>query len=141
MLCEVSASGQRDKPLWNLPINRMPSGVISRITWLPYPWNNVPSNNSCSIDRLPPVLTVPPRVWIENQLEGVYEGQTVTLACHSEAFPRPITYWTRPTDQTIINGWYTLRKSRGSISRVKKKNKKNKIRKTIYLLYYILIFF
>ena len=43
-------------------------------------------------------------VWIENQLVGAYEGQTFTLECHSEAYPRPITYWTRPSNETIANG-------------------------------------
>lgn len=43
-------------------------------------------------------------VWIENQLVGAYEGQTLTLECHSEAYPRPITYWTRPSNETIANG-------------------------------------
>jgi len=43
-------------------------------------------------------------VWIENQLVGAYEGQTVTLECNSEAHPSPITYWTRPSNETIANG-------------------------------------
>ncbi|CAK9813303.1 Leucine-rich repeat and immunoglobulin-like domain-containing nogo receptor-interacting protein 3 [Anthophora plagiata] len=43
-------------------------------------------------------------VRIENQLVGAYEGQTLTLECHSEAYPRPITYWTRPSNETIANG-------------------------------------
>lgn len=43
-------------------------------------------------------------VFIENQLVGAYEGQTLTLECHSEAHPSPITYWTRPTNETIANG-------------------------------------
>lgn len=43
-------------------------------------------------------------VWIENQLVGAYEGQSLTLECHSEAHPSPITYWTKPTNETIANG-------------------------------------
>lgn len=43
-------------------------------------------------------------VWIENQLVGAYEGQTLTLECRSEAHPSPITYWTRPSNETIANG-------------------------------------
>jgi len=43
-------------------------------------------------------------VWIENQLVGGYEGQTVTLECRSEAHPSPITYWTKPSNETIANG-------------------------------------
>jgi len=48
--------------------------------------------------------TVQPMVWIENQLVGAYEGQTVTLECNSEAHPSPITYWTKPSNETIANG-------------------------------------
>lgn len=47
---------------------------------------------------------VPPMVWIENQLVGAYEGQTLILECHSEAYPRPITYWTKPSNETIVSG-------------------------------------
>ncbi|XP_066591591.1 lachesin-like isoform X2 [Prorops nasuta] len=51
------------------------------------------------------VLTVhfQPMVSVENQLIGAFDGQTLILECHSEAFPRPITYWTRPTNETITN--------------------------------------
>ncbi|XP_060814585.1 lachesin-like isoform X3 [Bombus pascuorum] len=45
-----------------------------------------------------------PMVWIENQLVGAYEGQTLVLECHSEAYPTAITYWTRPSNETITNG-------------------------------------
>ncbi|XP_020706786.1 lachesin-like [Athalia rosae] len=62
--------------------------------------NGVPPTVS---KRIVLIVHFPPRVWIENQLVGVYEGQTVTLTCHSEAFPRPIAYWTRPTNQIIVN--------------------------------------
>ena len=47
-------------------------------------------------------------VWIENQLVGAYEGQTLVLECHSEAYPTAITYWTRPSNETITNGTKTL---------------------------------
>ncbi|XP_053974465.1 lachesin-like isoform X3 [Hylaeus volcanicus] len=51
------------------------------------------------------VLTVhfQPMVWIENQLVGAYEGETLKLECRIEAYPRPITYWTRPLNKTITN--------------------------------------
>lgn len=48
--------------------------------------------------------TVPPMVWIENQLVGAYEGQNLILECRSEAHPSPITYWTKPSNETITNG-------------------------------------
>ncbi|XP_046590368.1 neurotrimin-like isoform X1 [Neodiprion virginianus] len=62
--------------------------------------NGVPPTVS---KRIVLIVHFPPKVWVGKQLEGVYEGQTVTLACRSEAFPRPITYWTRPTNEIIIN--------------------------------------
>ncbi|XP_053974464.1 lachesin-like isoform X2 [Hylaeus anthracinus] len=46
---------------------------------------------------------VQPMVWIENQLVGAYEGETLKLECRIEAYPRPITYWTRPLNKTITN--------------------------------------
>lgn len=47
-------------------------------------------------------------VWVENQLVGAYEGQSLTLECRSEAHPSPITYWTKPTNETIANGEQTF---------------------------------
>lgn len=32
-------------------------------------------------------------LWIQNQMVGAYEGQQVTLDCHTEANPKPIVYW------------------------------------------------
>ncbi|KAL6422420.1 hypothetical protein ACFW04_010623 [Cataglyphis niger] len=83
-----------------------PELEITRITRLhmgPYlciASNGVPPTVSKRI-----LLTVhfQPMVWIENQLVGAYEGQSLTLECHSEAHPSPITYWTKPTNETIAN--------------------------------------
>ncbi|XP_018347491.1 PREDICTED: neurotrimin-like [Trachymyrmex septentrionalis] len=83
-----------------------PELEITRITRLhmgPYlciASNGVPPTVSKRI-----LLTVhfQPMVWIENQLVGGYEGQTVTLECRSEAHPSPITYWTKPSNETIAN--------------------------------------
>ena len=41
---------------------------------------------------------------IPNQLVGAYEGQDVTLECHSEAYPKSINYWTRETGDIIVPG-------------------------------------
>lgn len=54
------------------------------------------------------LFAVQPMVWIENQLVGAYEGQTLVLECHSEAYPTAITYWTRPSNETITNGMQIL---------------------------------
>jgi len=47
-------------------------------------------------------------VWIENQLVGAYEGQSLILECRSEAHPSPITYWTKPSNETIANGEHRI---------------------------------
>ena len=40
------------------------------------------------------VTSVPPMFWIPSQREAVYLGQaSVTVECHSEAFPKSINYW------------------------------------------------
>ncbi|KAF7386170.1 hypothetical protein HZH68_013302 [Vespula germanica] len=62
---------------------------------------------ACSLKTLKVVLLLadflPPMVWIEKQLVGAYEGKVLVLECQSEAYPKPISYWTRPTNETITN--------------------------------------
>jgi hypothetical protein len=43
-------------------------------------------------------------IWIQNQLVGAYEGQKMTLECHSEAYPKSINYWTREKGEIIAQG-------------------------------------
>ncbi|XP_043259046.1 lachesin-like [Colletes gigas] len=62
--------------------------------------NGVPPTVS---KRIVLVVHFQPMVWIENQLVGAYEGQTLVLECCSEAFPGPVTYWTRPWNETIAS--------------------------------------
>ena len=39
-------------------------------------------------------ILVPPMFWIPSQREAVFVGQeSVTVECHSEAFPKSINYW------------------------------------------------
>lgn len=45
-------------------------------------------------------------IWIQNQLVGAYEGQQITLECHSEAFPKSINYWTDDTGEIIPQSKY-----------------------------------
>ncbi|XP_017779903.1 PREDICTED: neurotrimin-like, partial [Nicrophorus vespilloides] len=52
--------------------------------------NGIPPSVS---KRIMLVVHFPPMIWIQNQMVGAYEGQQVTLDCHSEAFPRSINYW------------------------------------------------
>ena len=48
--------------------------------------------------------TVPPMLWIPNQLEAAYIGQDVMLECHIEAYPKSINYWTTAKGDMIISG-------------------------------------
>ncbi|XP_051175236.1 lachesin-like [Leptopilina boulardi] len=76
---------------------------VSRLHMGPYlciASNGVPPTVS---KRIVLIVHFPPMVWIENQLVGAYEGQALILECHSEAFPRPITYWTKPTNDTLVS--------------------------------------
>nr|XP_027211353.1 MAM domain-containing glycosylphosphatidylinositol anchor protein 1-like [Penaeus vannamei] len=44
-----------------------------------------------------------PVLWIPNQLVGVALGMSVTLECHTEAFPRSINYWTDDKGKMILS--------------------------------------
>ncbi|XP_026292997.1 lachesin-like isoform X1 [Frankliniella occidentalis] len=48
--------------------------------------------------QFPPMLSIP------NQLEGAYVGQDVKLACHTEAYPHSINYWTTERGDMIVSG-------------------------------------
>ncbi|KAJ9583249.1 hypothetical protein L9F63_022406, partial [Diploptera punctata] len=37
--------------------------------------------------------TVSPMIWVPNQLVGAPAGTNVTIDCHTEAYPRAISYW------------------------------------------------
>ncbi|XP_043279848.1 neurotrimin-like [Venturia canescens] len=95
-------------PNWREAVTstRGPELEITRVTRLhmgPYlciASNGVPPTVS---KRIVLVVHFQPMVWIENQLVGAYEGQTLILECHSEAYPRPITYWTKPSNETIVS--------------------------------------
>lgn len=43
-------------------------------------------------------------IWIQNQLVGAQEGQSVTLECMSEAYPKSVDYWTKDKTTIISNG-------------------------------------
>ncbi|XP_015113468.1 protein amalgam [Diachasma alloeum] len=62
--------------------------------------NGVPPSVS---KRILLIVHFSPMIQVENQLIGAYENQTLVLECNSEAYPRPIAYWTRPTNETIVN--------------------------------------
>ncbi|KAK0078897.1 hypothetical protein PV325_001989 [Microctonus aethiopoides] len=62
--------------------------------------NGVPPSVS---KRIVLIVHFSPMIYVENQLIGAYEGQTLVLECHTEAYPRPIVYWTKPTNDTVMN--------------------------------------
>nr|XP_018912263.1 PREDICTED: protein amalgam-like [Bemisia tabaci] len=63
--------------------------------------NGVPPSVSKRI-----MLTVefPPMIWIQSQLVAAYQGQRLVLECHSEAYPKSISYWTRERGEVITYG-------------------------------------
>ncbi|XP_018326046.2 lachesin [Agrilus planipennis] len=52
-------------------------------------------------NRIPPSVSkriivdveFPPMIWVPNQLVGAPAGKDVTIDCHTEAYPRAISYW------------------------------------------------
>ena len=48
--------------------------------------------------------------WIPSQREAVYRGQeSVTVECHSEAFPKSINYWVNSRGQMLVSSESWLR--------------------------------
>lgn len=47
--------------------------------------------------------TVPPMIWVPNQLIGASVGEEVTLECATEAFPLSLNYWTKDDTFMIVN--------------------------------------
>lgn len=56
-------------------------------------------------------------IWIQNQLVGAYEGQQMTLECHSEAYPKSINYWTREKGEIVPQSKWLARKIPTTITR------------------------
>ncbi|XP_026466659.1 lachesin-like isoform X1 [Ctenocephalides felis] len=62
--------------------------------------NGVPPSISKRVQlrvQFPPMLSIP------NQLEAAFQGQDVTLECHTEAYPASINYWTTERGDMIIS--------------------------------------
>ncbi|XKL68974.1 hypothetical protein PGB90_006743 [Kerria lacca] len=62
--------------------------------------NGVPPSVS---KRIMLIVNFPPMIWIQNQLIGAYEGQQLTLECHSEAYPKSINYWSKGDVIAYVN--------------------------------------
>ncbi|KAJ9579997.1 hypothetical protein L9F63_004380, partial [Diploptera punctata] len=81
-------------PVFNITrVNRLHMGAYLCIAS-----NGVPPTVS---KRVMLIVHFPPMIWIQNQLVGAYEGQQMTLECHSEAYPKSINYWTREKGEII----------------------------------------
>ncbi|XP_044726901.1 limbic system-associated membrane protein-like [Chrysoperla carnea] len=86
-----------DGPIFNITrVNRLHMGAYLCIAS-----NGVPPSVS---KRIMLIVHFPPMIWIQNQLVGAYEGQQLTLECHSEAYPKSINYWTRDKGEIVPQG-------------------------------------
>lgn len=45
-------------------------------------------------------------VWIQNQLVGAFVGDSLSIECHVEAFPKPINYWSSENGNLVTQGKY-----------------------------------
>ncbi|XP_050440686.1 neurotrimin-like isoform X3 [Adelges cooleyi] len=85
-----------DGPLLNLTrVSRVHMGAYLCIAS-----NGVPPSVS---KRIMLVVNFPPMIWIKNQLIGAAVGQSLTLECLSEAYPKSINYWTREAGEIIAH--------------------------------------
>lgn len=50
------------------------------------------------------LLTVPPVITIRNQLVGAGLGTDLVLECETEAYPKPVSYWSRETGEIVPVG-------------------------------------
>lgn len=46
-------------------------------------------------------------IWVPNQLVGAPAGTNVTVDCHTEAFPRAISYWVYEGQMVLTTGKHT----------------------------------
>ncbi|KAK0079050.1 hypothetical protein PV325_001790, partial [Microctonus aethiopoides] len=60
--------------------------------------NGVPPSVS---KRIMLIVHFSPMIWIQNQLVGARVGQSMTLECQSEAYPKSINYWTKDKAEII----------------------------------------
>lgn len=47
---------------------------------------------------------VPPVITIRNQLVGAALGTDLVLECETEAYPKPVSYWSRETGEIVPVG-------------------------------------
>ncbi len=62
-----------------------------------------PILNCCQFGLIYNFVSVPPMIWIPNQLIGASIGGEVTLDCNTEAFPLSLNYWTKEDNYMIVS--------------------------------------
>ncbi|KAJ1521659.1 hypothetical protein ONE63_003305 [Megalurothrips usitatus] len=66
--------------------------------------NTVPPTVS---KRITVDVEFPPMIWVPNQLVGAPAGTNVTVECHTEAFPRAISYWVYDGQMVLTTAKHT----------------------------------
>lgn len=66
--------------------------------------NGVPPTVS---KRITVDVEFPPMIWVPNQLVGAPAGTNVTVDCHTEAFPRAISYWVYDGQMVLTTAKHT----------------------------------
>ncbi|XP_031337228.1 lachesin-like [Photinus pyralis] len=61
-------------------------------------FNGVPPSVS---KRIMLIVNFPPTIQVDKQLLGTYDGFSVTIECHSEAYPKSINYWTKDNGDIV----------------------------------------
>ena len=64
---------------------------------------------------------VPPVIVIKNQLVGASLGTDLVLECETEAYPKPVSYWSRDNEIVpigellLFNYYYRIEVNRGAV--------------------------
>lgn len=78
-------------------------------------------------------FTVPPMVWVPQQLVGSPLGATVTIECWLEAHPAALHYWARPDGQVLHDPTkYRIESINGVTAAVQQQHMTNGTRSSSY---------
>ncbi|CAB0001465.1 unnamed protein product, partial [Nesidiocoris tenuis] len=53
------------------------------------------------------MISVPPMIWVPNQLVGAPPGTDVTIECNTEAYPKAISYWVYDSNMILPTSKYS----------------------------------